>query len=63
MLCPTRLHRRYGLGGEGGTAASSAPAPPIPTIEEELEATLRKIDIKDFDYKPVPRTAEELEEE
>ncbi len=55
-----RMRRRYGIG-EPGTVARAADSAPISSLEEELEATLKKIDIKDFDYKPVPRPAEDDE--
>lgn len=54
------MRRRYGIG-EPGTVARAADSAPISSLEEELEATLKKIDIKDFDYKPVPRPAEDDE--
>lgn len=58
-----RMRRRYGLGegGEGAAGGLSASAP-IRSVEEELEATLKQINIKDFDYKPVPRQPEEQEQ-
>mmetsp|Transcript_7306 Transcript_7306/g.18108 ORF Transcript_7306/g.18108 Transcript_7306/m.18108 type:complete len:106 (-) Transcript_7306:1694-2011(-) len=51
-----RMRRRYGLEG-GDTAATSKPE--ISSLEEELEATLKKINLKDFEYMPVPRTDDE----
>jgi len=44
-------------------ARASASAPRITSIDEELEATLRKVDIQDWDYKDVPRDRIEEEEE
>ena len=46
-----------------GGARASASAPRITSIDEELEATLRKVDIQDWDYKDVPRDRIEEEEE
>lgn len=52
-----RMRRRYGLdsGGGGAPSRQERKAPMIPSLEEELANTMRTIDIKDFDYKPVPR--------
>lgn len=49
-----RMRQRYRLGD---SAASTEPR--ISTLEEELEATMKKINLKDFDYKPVPRPEED----
>ncbi len=57
-----RMRRRYGLTDRGGSSSATgdeqpprkAP-PPIPTLEEELNSLRASVDIRDFDYKPVPR--------
>ncbi|KAG2442946.1 hypothetical protein HXX76_003022 [Chlamydomonas incerta] len=66
-----RMRRRYGLkegqaaastgGGGGGSAGGKRPAaePVVPSLEAELAATLGKLDIKSWDYVPVPRTDED----
>lgn len=35
--------------------------PEISSLEDELEATLKKINLKDFEYVPVPRTDDDDE--
>ena len=45
-----RMRRQYGLDRSG-----AAPQSHITTLEDELERTLKKVDIHNFDYKPVPR--------
>ncbi|GFR41304.1 hypothetical protein Agub_g1980 [Astrephomene gubernaculifera] len=56
-----RMQRRYGIqhGTAGGAKRPAAPV--LPSLEEELEAMKRKVDIYDFDYKPVPRPEEDEE--
>ena len=67
-----RMRRRYGLregqaGGGGGAVASkrggsgaaAAAASDVPSLEAELEAMKGKLDIKSWDYVPVPRTDED----
>lgn len=65
-----RMRQRYGLGqgGAEGTGsavrgqaatASGSTTTRVSSLEEELEDTLRRVNIKDFDYKPVPRPEDE----
>uniref|UniRef100_A0A7S3VLC2 Cytochrome c oxidase assembly protein COX16, mitochondrial n=1 Tax=Dunaliella tertiolecta TaxID=3047 RepID=A0A7S3VLC2_DUNTE len=63
-----RMRQRYGLNEVSGSeltqargGRASVSAPQISSIEEELENTLKKVDIKDWDYKAVPR--EKVEDE
>ncbi|KXZ56362.1 hypothetical protein GPECTOR_1g320 [Gonium pectorale] len=65
-----RMRRRYGLEDGGAGSGSSGPGrrgrgqtpqPEIPSLEQELEDIRRKVDIYNFDYKPVPRQAEDDE--
>ncbi len=57
-----RMRMRYGIGSEGPGRSAAASPPRISSLEEELEATLNKIDIKNFDYVPVPRPPDEEDE-
>jgi len=57
-----RMRQRYGLndGSNGGISKAgggraTTTSPQISSIEEELQSTLQKVDIKDWDYKAVPR--------
>ncbi|GIL79250.1 hypothetical protein Vretimale_16439 [Volvox reticuliferus] len=60
-----RMRRRYGLQ-DGAGAAGSGMAPrrqpareDFPSMEAELEDIKTKVDIYNFDYKPVPRPDED----
>lgn len=53
-----RMRARYGIDG---ASAQQVPQPEIRSLEEELQDTLSKIDLRDFDYRPVPRPAEGAE--
>lgn len=56
-----RMRRRFELDAAvkaGGHVPAREP-PRIPSLEEELEAIKRKVNIYDFDYKPVPRPADD----
>lgn len=49
-----KMRRRYNLDrGEPDER------PAIPSLEEELEAVHSRVNIHDFDYKPVPRLPDE----
>jgi hypothetical protein len=52
-----RMRRKYGLdsGSSGAQSRQERKAPVVPSLEEELAKTMSSINIKDFDYKPVPR--------
>lgn len=56
-----RMRRRYGLDAAAAAAAEQRRmhSVPIPSLEEELLRTQRKVNIRDFDYVPVPRTEDE----
>ncbi|KAG2455184.1 hypothetical protein HYH02_001000, partial [Chlamydomonas schloesseri] len=67
-----RMRRRYNLregqagaaagGAGGGRRGGAAPAPAaadVPSLEAELEALSKKLDIKSWDYVPVPRTEDD----
>ncbi|KAJ9510192.1 hypothetical protein QJQ45_015670 [Haematococcus lacustris] len=67
-----RMRQRYGLGTDaaGGSRRSLRQAAttaeggqtPLRSLEEELADTLRKVEIRNWDYVPVPRTEVEDEE-
>mmetsp|Transcript_4547 Transcript_4547/g.7756 ORF Transcript_4547/g.7756 Transcript_4547/m.7756 type:complete len:109 (+) Transcript_4547:205-531(+) len=52
-----RMRRRYNIGAGAGESAASEPE--MSSLEDELKDTLSKMDLRTFEYKPVPRTAEE----
>lgn len=52
-----RMRRRYGLDRNSSSGAAAGGA--MPSLEEELEQILKKVDIHKFDYKPVPREPDE----
>ncbi|GLI66821.1 hypothetical protein VaNZ11_010773 [Volvox africanus] len=60
-----RMRRRYGLqDGAGATGSYMAPhrqpaRRELPSLEAELEDIKAKVDIYEFDYKPVPRPTED----
>ncbi len=55
-----RMRQRYRLDGSTAPAQQRRKAAvPIPSLEEELLKVQRSVNIMDFDYKPVPRTADD----
>ena len=56
-----RMRRRYGLDAAATAAAEQRKmqSVPIPSLEEELLKLQLSVNIKDFEYKPVPRIEEE----
>ena len=58
-----RMRRRFGLDAAAAATeqhrSKSAPPIPIPSLEEELKKVQSTINIKEFDYIPVPRTEDE----
>ena len=54
-----RMRRRYGLdsspGDSHGASRQERKKTLVPSLEEELTKTIKSIDLKDFEYKPVPR--------
>ena len=53
-----RMRKRYGLDAAAEQRRLQQSVP-IPSLEEELLKTQREVNIKDFDYVPVPRTEDE----
>ena len=53
-----RMRKRYGLDA-AAEQRRLLQSVPIPSLEEELLKTQREVNIKDFDYVPVPRTEDE----
>ena len=52
------MRKRYGLNAASEARAAEQrrmASVPIPSIEEELARVNQKINIRDFEYKPVPR--------
>jgi len=50
--------------GRGGEPSAPAPGPPrkrVPSLEEELARLHTQVDLRDFEYVPVPRTEGEGE--
>lgn len=59
-----RLRRLEGAAGKTGGGSASQPGssratPGIKSLDEELEELKQGLDINNFDYKPVPRPADD----
>ena len=54
-----QLRKRHGLDTPAATEKRVSRSTPIPSLEEELRKVQSSINIKDFDYLPVPRSPDE----